>query len=95
MILFGWGRKKKSWSLGDGRTILATWGYFSIFFCPIAGKVAWHILGENRSEDEIISYEKVQALIPEGTPSIGVWSRFGLLIAIGLLMLSGLIFGQN
>lgn len=93
MIFWGWGRKNKTWNLGEGLYLMATWSYFDIFFMPIAFDKKWHILSNNRDEDKIISYEEVKKLIPENTPTIGYFYEYGLLIAAGIL--TGFIIISN
>lgn len=69
----------------DGKFLVATWRYFHVFWIfPIAGKIQWFIISDKRSEDIEIPYEKVQQLIPNETPKVNVWDRFGLLIVIGI-----------
>ena len=89
MLIFGWGSKQKSWALQDGLQLVATWSYFHILWCPIAHKVTWHIIGNNRSEDRIISKEQLRSIVPTGTPNIGIWNRFGLLISIVVVIILG------
>lgn len=85
MIFWGWGRKNKSWTIGEGLLLMVTWSYFDIFFMPIAFNKQWHILSNNRDEDKVISYEDVKKLIPDNTPTIGYFYEYGLLIAVGIL----------
>lgn len=86
MIFFGWGRKNRTWSVGDGgQHLVASWGYVHLFWCPIAGKVTWHLQGHDRREDAVLSYEEVKRRFPTDTPKIGSWQRFGLLYAIAVV----------
>lgn len=93
MFIFGWGNKTKSWSVGNGKELLAKWKYFHILWFPIAGKITWYVIGDNRSEDKIIPYETVKMLIPKGTPHISPWNRFGLFWLI-LTLITISIFSQ-
>lgn len=91
MIFFGWGNKTKAWKINDEKDLIAAWGYFHIFWCPLAFRVKWHLVGDKRSEDMIINYEKVKEMFPNNTPNLNIWQRYGLLLVIGGLVLISLI----
>jgi len=82
-MFWGWGTKSKQWDLGDGRILMLSWSYFSLLFCPVSSNTQWFILSDSRSQDRRIGYGEVQALIPENTPTMSLWSRFGLWIVGG------------
>ena len=86
-MFFGWGNKNKSWAVDDTHHLIARWGYFHILFFPIASKVTWHLVGDSRSEDKVISYEEVKRLVPINTPNINIWHRYGLLMGIAAFIL--------
>ena len=90
MLFFGWGTKIKSWVVDNEHQLVAHWSYFSIFFCPIAFGITWHIRGDSRLEDKMISHNDVKRMFPVATPDIGMWNRCGLLIIIGGLFLLSL-----
>ena len=54
---------------------------------PIAGTVEWHIIGDERSKDIMVSKAELKRLIPENTPDINIWQKYGLLflIAVGVI----------
>ena len=89
-MIFGWGKKSKSWVIDSTHNLVVQWRYFSLFFCPIASSIVWHVIGENRSDDKIISYEEVQKMFPINTPEVSVWNRYGLLIGAGILIVISL-----
>lgn len=91
MFFFGWGKKSKAWEIGDEMHLVVSWSYFDIFWCPIAFGVQWHLVGDKRSEDATISYEKVKELFPTNTPSLNIWQKYGLLLVIGGFVLVSLI----
>ncbi|MDB4984730.1 MAG: hypothetical protein JWM20_909 [Patescibacteria group bacterium] len=93
--IFGWGRKSKSWLLPDGSHVLAYWRYFHIFWCPLAFNIKWHLVGDNRSEDKVITHEKVKELMPHNTPDLNAWQRYGLLMAAGVCILIAIISGAT
>lgn len=88
MIFFGWGKKQKNWKTPDGKYFVVTWNYFHIFWCPVAFKVKWHLIEDEKIdvhvivEDRIVSFEKVKEIFPEQTPDLNVWERYGLIIFI-------------
>lgn len=84
-FFWGWGENAKHWEYTAHQVIVVTWNYFHIFFFPVAFNVQWHVMGENRSEDQKISYEKVRELVPTDTPALNVWHRYGLLIGLAVL----------
>lgn len=81
-IIFGWGRKSRSWVIRGGKTVLATWPYVSLFFCPLALDITWTVYGDPRSFERVVSYEEIKELAPANTPQLGVWERFGLLFLV-------------
>jgi hypothetical protein len=110
MIFFGWGKKQKHWKTLDGKYLVVSWSYFHIFWCPIAFKIKWHLIAEDKEnshghintlseedkitahiilEDCTISYDKVKEIIPEKTPDLSVWERYGLgIIIIGIAIIN-------
>lgn len=86
--MWGNGKKSKTWSLGDGKNIVATWSYFCIMWCPLASNIKWYLVGDMRSEDKMISYEEVQKLVPLDTPEIPWFDKYGILVFIALLIIS-------
>lgn len=91
MFLFGWGTKNKTWFIDDARSLIVVWKYFHIFFFPVAYDVKWHLIGDARSEDRVISEEELKKLFPVNRPNISIWYRFGLLIGIAAIIIIGLI----
>lgn len=94
-LFFGWGSKHKSWSLEDGNHLMVTWSYFHLFFIPVAFNKEWHLLGNNRDEDKIISYHQVKEMFPEETPKLNKFNEFGLLYVIGGFIFLNLISGLS
>ena len=86
MFFFGWGKNNRQWIINEELILMATWSYIDIFFFPVAFNIKWHLLGNNRLEDKIITYEKVKELIPENTPKISIWHRYGLIIGIAIII---------
>lgn len=88
MIFFGWGKKQKYWKTHGGKYLVVSWSYFHIFWCPIALKIKWHLIEDEKInvhvivEDRTISPEKVKEIFPEQTPELSVWERYGLVILI-------------
>lgn len=98
MILFGWGKKYKSWKTYDSKCLLVSWNYFSIFLCPIAFKIKWHLIEDEKIEvhtlveDRIVSFEKVKEIFPIQTPNLSIWQRYGLLIVIAGIAIMNIWF---
>lgn len=89
-MIFGWGKRSQAWVIGEGnRRIVAQWSYFSLFFCPFAFGITWHLLEDSRSADKMITYEEVKKLFPKNPPKISFWYRYGLLIGIAVILLIG------
>lgn len=88
MFFFGWGTKNKTWPIvGSDKYLVATWSHFHIFLIPIGYGIKWHIIGDSRSEDVQISYDKVKEMFPENTPKVHIFQKYGLIIFIGALWL--------
>jgi hypothetical protein len=66
------------------------WGSNSFVF-PIAFGEKWYVMGENRSDDRQLSYAQVKELVPENTPKLGLWTKWGLLLTIGFLVALSLV----
>lgn len=78
-MIFGWGKKQKIWTLTNDKQLIAVWSYFHIFWFPMrVSAITWYIIGDSRSEDVAIPYEKVKELFPEKVPDIGFWNQYGL-----------------
>lgn len=99
LIFFGWGEQRKTWKLAGDKLLVATWSHFNLFWCPIAFNIKWHLIEE--VEDEIkmsahilcgdyeIPYEKVREVVPEQTPDLDIWQRYGLvLVIVGIAILN-------
>ena len=94
-MIFGWGKKSKIWKINDDSHLLAVWKYFHILWCPIGYNVQWHIVGDKRSEDQIVSYEKVKELFPNETPDLNWWQKYGLIYVIAGLIIISLFSNQK
>lgn len=90
-MIFGWGNKSKAWKINDIHHLVVSWSYFHIFWCPFASNIKWHIIGDKRSEDATISYEKVKEMFPTNTPKLNIWQRYGLLLVIGIIVLVSIV----
>jgi len=90
MFFWGWGNNSKQWQYGD-KFIVVTWTYFHLFFFPIGFNIKWHLMGDSRSEDQVIPYSKVQELLPNETPKLNIWHRYGLLLGIAALFIIGFV----
>lgn len=77
---FGWGKKQKKWKLNNSdKFLVASWYYFSLFFCPIKiSKIKWILVGNNRNEDRLLSENEVIQLTANKVPDIGKWQKYGL-----------------
>lgn len=82
MLFFGWGTNQKYWPLSNGKKVMASWSYFSLFFSPLAYNIKWILVGDNRQEDQLITYDKVKELFPIDTPRLNLWQRYGLVILL-------------
>lgn len=88
MIFFGWGKKQKYWKMPDGKYLVVTWSYFHIFWCPIAFKIKWHLIEDEKIdvhvivENRVISSEKAKEISGENMPDLNIWERYGLAILI-------------
>ncbi len=89
-FIFGWGKKNKAWDLGDGKTFLCVWNYFSLFFSPVRTSAKWYILSENRAEDLEVDYKKIKLLCPD-LPDISIWDKYGLFILSLIIIMFALI----
>lgn len=86
MFLFGWGTKNKTWPMADtNKHLVATWSYFHLFWLSIGYNIKWSIIGDNRSEDLQITYNKVKEMFSGDVPKVNIWQRYGLLIVVGIL----------
>jgi len=87
-MIFGWGKKQKSWKTPNGKCLVVTWNYLHIFWCPIAFKIKWYLIEDEKIdihviiEDCVISSEKIKEIFPELTPDLNIWERYGLIIII-------------
>lgn len=90
MFFFGWGTTSKAWKIDEDHALVASWRYFHFFWCPIGFGTKWMIVGDSRSEDKSVTFEEVQKLFPTDTPKVSLWSRFGLLMAIAVIVLINL-----
>ncbi|OHA28560.1 MAG: hypothetical protein A3C08_02285 [Candidatus Taylorbacteria bacterium RIFCSPHIGHO2_02_FULL_47_18] len=97
-IIFGWGKKQKSWKTPDGKNLVVTWNYFNFFWCPIGFNVKWHLIEDEKIdvhvivEDRVVSFEKVKEIFPEQTPDLNVWERYGLIIIIIVIAIINIWF---
>lgn len=89
-LYFSWGKKQKKWNLDNsGKTLIASWSYFSFFHCPVkVSDITWILIGNNRNEDRILLENEVARLTENKVPDIGKWQKYGLgylvLFIIGL-----------
>lgn len=47
-IFFGWGERQKRWKIPDGRYLIVSWNYFELLWCPIAFKIRWHLIEDDK-----------------------------------------------
>lgn len=89
-FIFGWGSKRRAWALPEGKQLIANWDYFHFLFFPVKrGKIIWHLVGDVRSEDRIITYEEAKALLPNEKLDISVWEKYGLALLPVVAILIG------
>lgn len=93
MILFGWGKRDKEWDLSDGRKVSAVWRYFDLFFMPLSLGTKWFV--SDSSGQREVSYDEVKRLFPYDPPKISLFHRFGLVIAIVVLVLVGWFYDSS
>lgn len=89
-MIFGWGTKSKMWAVDNEKTLIVTWKYFSIFFLRLFNyNFTWHLQGNNRSEDRILTEEQVLHLMPKNSPELSIWDRYsGWIVLVGFLFFS-------
>ena len=93
-MFYGWGRSSRGWQMSDGRTVVAVSSYLSVMFIPLFLCTKWLIVGDVRSQDVEVPQSHINATYGDEAPSINIFSRFGLLFAIGAIMLFGsAVFG--
>lgn len=73
--------------MANGTVLTASWEYFHMVWCPLAGKITWS-LQDGPEKPRALSYDEVKRLFPINTPKVGQWHRFGLLWVSALSSLS-------
>ena len=64
-MIWGWGTKTKKYLVENNQVLIHSWKYFSLFFIPIIKHShQWILLGENRSEDKLLTEEQVLRMFP-------------------------------
>lgn len=88
-MFLGWGKKSKEWQLDSGEALVASWSYFSLFFCPVSRSTRWFIVGDRRSQDQEITLQQLEQMFPEDPPKVPLWDRYGLwMILAGYLAIA-------
>lgn len=92
-MLIGWGKKSKEWSFESGLTLVASWSYFSLVFCPVSRSTRWYIIGDKRSEDLEITKQQFDEMFPDDPPKVPLWDRYGLWMMLGAYLTIAIIAG--
>ncbi len=83
-MFYGWGSSSERWGLGDGNTLVFAYRYVSLMFIfRLAYKKQWFVVGDQRSADLELSRSELEQRYGQDLPGPGIWSQYGLLIAIG------------
>jgi Mg-chelatase subunit ChlD len=90
-MFFSWGQSHKQFHTthkDEPKKLLLTYSYFKLFFIfPLVWNLKWFLLSDRRSEDKQIDYSDVVKLYsPNKAPALSIWNRFGLLIAIAIVL---------
>jgi len=92
-IIFGHGSNNKNWLTVHGDHVYVQWSYFHVFWLPIAYSVQWFMRRAGQAVHERVSYREIKETIPENTPRLGYFRRYGLLVVIGTIWLWGAMAG--
>ena len=90
MIFFGWGKRSKVHEIEPGRALVRTFGYVHLFWLF---RVSWPAGASLATATDAgwaqapVTAADAAALDPEGRATIHWWWRWGLLVAVGILVL--------
>ena len=92
-MIYGWGRKNKSWAMPDGRHLVCDYNYFSLLFIiRLVWKRRWHVVGNNRDMDQQVTREQLAQIYgDQKVPDLGLFERFGIFFVIGGIVVLGLL----
>ncbi len=91
-MFYGWGNNSEQWPLTDGNTLVFAYKYVSLMFIfKLAYKKKWFVVGDNRSEDTEVTRPDLELRYGPDLPMPGVWSQWGLLITVGVLVLLSIV----
>ncbi len=91
-MIWGSGVKSLKWVLSGGKTLLLSWNYSHLFWCPIAYNIEYHLIGDLRSEDKKITEQEARSLLPGTELEVPFWDRYGGYILITGIVLCWIIF---
>lgn len=93
-MIYGWGRKNKSWPMPDGRQLVAEYNYGSVLFIfKVAWKRTYTIIGRDRAMDQKITREELEKVYGDGNvPDIGLFERFGVFFAMAGIIVFAVLF---
>lgn len=90
MLIFGWGKKFKSWEIkiaGQNKKLTCVYSYLSVFvFFRLITNKRWFVLGEKRSEDQELTSDQAKKFFVK-IPPFNIFEQYGLLILFGLIFL--------
>ena len=96
-MFYSWGKNTKEWSYdfkGEDLNIVCVYSYFAVLFVfPVAWNLKWYIVSDKRSEDVQVSYLELKNKLGEHTPSLSLWTRFGLLFVFAFFVFSTILAG--
>jgi hypothetical protein len=93
-MFYGWGRRSKDWQMHDGVHAVVTYSYVSLMFIfHLAYKQQWQLVGRDRAMDTVVSREELAARYGTDAPQLGMWNRFGLLMAIAAFVCVVVVVG--
>ncbi len=91
-MFYGWGNTNQRWALGDGNTLVCAYSYLSLMFIfKLAYKKKWFVIGDSRSGDVEVPRAQLEAHYGEDLPDIGLWSQFGMLITIAVIVVIAIV----
>lgn len=91
-MFYGWGKSSQEWNLNDGNRLVFAYSYFSLMFLfKIAYKKKWFVTGDSRSQDAQFSRDELEQRYGADLPKPGIWTQYGLPLAIGAWVLVALV----
>jgi len=77
-MLFGWGRRSKSWDLGNGYSLLCVYKYFHFYYIiRFITEKKWYLQGDRRSDDRYVTADQVRELLGGQLPQVSPYSASG------------------